>query len=1746
MAINEELYFGFEQSSDEAQLTTSPSGRPAGGGTNVNYYTYSVVRSNIPATFEQSKMTYRDANGQTQIIQTSQIGVVGSFCMEENSWGGAHTLYTKSQTGICIGSTGVGGGNTGTSGTSGASGGGGNVGGGNTGGPTQSTIKITLNGASDSIIIKKNNTTIEKLKSGLNTINSGFDSTFNIASSDISTYLISNIEIKGISSTNPSIPTFSRSIKGEPGESLSLNLKSNAVENYDVVATVILTTSTPNSTLPTISVIPPVTNTSNSTGNNSTTITGGTTGQVSSNSNVFSYNLNSKIDFQLPLRKTLNVSKVTGYLGNENYDYLELEDGKDNFTLILPFFAFKRLGQYKFILTPFNSNNGAGNNLELVIDVVDDIWVGTPDITNIKWPTKLIGPDYVGTDISFDVSWDSVDSNFVRIYAAPLGNEINSSFLSSETFTQVAPNGKIKLSLNSILNLNKKINADASSINFRLILVPYNTTGRQTVIGKAEILPIQFIKGNLQIPRELAINRIAEAFTSQLDDKILDTETSKYLTHTVNLGNGNNKIISSWVGSRESLILKLYEPLPANIQTNQQVWISKLQSNPIIETVTLTSTSDIACTPLKGPNFTLDIDNGIPFNTFEELTASGSYTSNDIINKYLETVGIDTSKLSIPYVSDSEYAFSNFVNFSSAEERVNNFFYKVQLIEQYKQKYEELSSNTFIAPYENIQGTILAQTTPTHPFVLTHDGAKMVTEDGFFEIQWEIGQFYGVAQAEEAKKYLDALNGLINALDGFEKFLYSDTTYISLDNPATSLAYPKEIYTHPITGVSKYVLKSTTDSSVTTWYNTLVVEAAYYDRNNVNSLSNNVPEFIKQDSENNDFIVFLDMVGQHFDILWTYIGGIKNTKLLEDKQVKGISNDMVQQMLKSLGWENKRAFNSSLLWEYAFGTDKEGYPKYGMSLEAANNEVWRRILNNLPYLLKHKGTARAMKAIMACYGIPQSMLTIMEFGGPQDPTKGGSSKFTFDDRTAALFLTGSLNVNGGGSSNVKIPWHTTVQTGDYPNCVEFRILPSKVPTTKYALVSGSEWSLDLVKTTGSFGKLELNFGGDISNSTYFEATSSGNEYVSNITGSPFTYNYTSSFTPSLVISSVYYSGEDGVYAYGPDLKTGSLDFPISTENYSNVLINRHNNPDSSSWFEVWYATGDGQRITTFVSMSIQTDDAQWETGTFLQVGGDGYEGTLDEFRLWEVPLKKSKFENHTLFPDAINGNSYTASTADLIFRLDFEYPINLHKGTSTIPAKSIKNVSINLSYGEDYAYANNMYSASSYPYQYIPYDRTVTADVPSSAFSYSNKIRFESQEMIGDLSYKQRATKKSFDRAPIDSSRLGLFFSPIKELNMDILKAFGDEFNIDNYIGAPDDEYKSTYSELDTLRHYYFERLDNRDIYEYIQLVRYIDKSLFDVLDDLAPGRAKVSKGLLIEPHFLERSKTQIKRPDAGRGDYDGLIDTYEPSIFDSTFDYEETTLDAINNYELNSEIPNYETLLDTENLYAFDAESSGYDTLIDYFGTTQTIGDYPTLPPTGSVIIECPIGATLTGEVFYEYQQIGMDKNSLSNAGFGLYAKSGTGIVTEFDEIFGNHQLTGSRKGIFLVKEQFTKRVKTQLRGYPTTRSLTIPNEQVYYEYMPTTEYKYKVVQLPFTGSISLGTQTVEVQSLNGTFLTHYRFVNNLSEGLKRSFWKGSTQTTATTPDGLPAVETFTTNPNILRVAKTGRGSGEPILEVD
>ena len=1403
------------------------------------------------------------------------------------------------------------------------------------------------------------------------------------------------------------------------------------------------------------------------------------------------YNLNSKADYPIGLSKSSNTSKITAYINNQTFTFSNLATAgvslfkkkesaeSKSAVIIIPAKAFSTIGNYKLILVPSDAD-GDGEKLELTINVNSEQYVGVPDIRNIKYPSLLKGPDFVGTDVNFVISYESVNTDYVKIYK-----------VGSDRFIRALAAGVVNLNFQELLKLDgTQVSETDDIINITLKLVPYNESGYKVIIGKEEFINISFDKGDLTIPRNVAISRIADGFISQFDSKIFENETSKYLTHLLHIGNGDTKVITTWVGSEASLILKLYEPLPTSIQPNEQVWISKLQSQPIVETITINGIDEIYCNPLKGPNFTLEQSNGIAYQVYDDLIASGSTTSNDLVTRFLEGNGIDTTKLNIQYVSGSDYTFSNFTNFSSVEERANNFFYKIQLLETYKAKYEGLISPTFIPPYGAFDGGLLTQ-----------DGYQTITEDGLFDIQWEIQQFSGVSQASEAKKVLDIINSLIRGFDGFENFLYKSTN---------DLAYPKTAEANPLTGLPYYKLRATTHAITIAWYNTLIDLSSEYDKYNPNYLVNNIPEFIKEDYNNNDFLVFLDMIGQHFDILWVYINNLSKTKVLEHKQVNGFSNSLVHSLLESFGWNAKRAFNSELIWEYAFGTYKDGFQKYGMPLADANDEVWRRILNNLPYLLKHKGTARAMKAIMACYGVPQSMLTIMEFGGPQDPTKGGSSKFTFDDRTAAISLH--------KESSIIVPWHSVASTLDYPNCIEFRIRPSGSIDSVATLISGSEFTLDLVNTTGSFYKLELNFGGNDSNSTYFEQPFAS--------GSPVVYT-------------VYIAPElSGEYAFGPDLKTGSLDFPLSNEHYSNVAINRHNNPDSSSWYEVWLGTSDGNRIITSVSMSMLYNDSQWTGSTpNLVVGGNGYAGELDEFRFWTVPLQRSKFENHTLFPDAINGNDFDSSTKDLMFRLDFEYP----KNRTITENIGIKNVSISDNYGEPFASASNMYSASVYPYQYIPYDRTVTATVPSLGFNYSNKIRFESASLVGDLSYKTRATKKAFDRAPIDSNRLGLFFSPIKELNMDILKAFGD-FNIDNYIGDVGDEYKDTYSQLDTLRHYYFERLDNRDIYEYIRLIKYIDKSLFEVLSDLAPARTNIVKGLLIEPHYLERSKTRWTKPESLRNDFETSIDTNENYILEGESIPKDAHINAEEVVVLTSDISNEETTIDANDVIVFEGTNPNYDTTID----ASEIITFESSAPFYDTLIQCPTGANLVGEAdSFTFTEIGMDKDSLANRGFGLYAKHGTGIVSNYEPLFGNyHPTSGSRKSIFLVKEQYAQKINTLVKGWPTNGALL--GEAQKYEKVSVTKYKYKVSTLNWSGSISIGNEVVEVTALNGYFPTHYKYKNNLGEGMIRSFWKGSLQTTATTPDGLDPVETFTTNPNILKVAKTGRGSGEPILEVD
>ena len=135
-----------------------------------------------------------------------------------------------------------------------------------------------------------------------------------------------------------------------------------------------------------------------------------------------------------------------------------------------------------------------------------------------------------------------------------------------------------------------------------------------------------------------------------------------------------------------------------------------------------------------------------------------------------------------------------------------------------------------------------------------------------------------------------------------------------------------------------------------------------------------------------------------------------------------VENESDFRLAKSMGWTLTNGNQASSLWKYKLGVDSGSgaYQSTGSLFSKSNEEitteVWRRIVNNLPYLLKTKGTARSIKALMSCYGIPQTLLSIREYGGP---AISGDAPNIIEDRYAYMLAVGGFNNNAIKNRNFK-------------------------------------------------------------------------------------------------------------------------------------------------------------------------------------------------------------------------------------------------------------------------------------------------------------------------------------------------------------------------------------------------------------------------------------------------------------------------------------------------------------------------------------------------------------------------------------------------------------------------------------------------------------------------------------------------------------------------------------------------------
>ena len=818
-----------------------------------------------------------------------------------------------------------------------------------------------------------------------------------------------------------------------------------------------------------------------------------------------------------------------------------------------------------------------------------------------------------------------------------------------------------------------------------------------------------------------------------------------FKTYLLNFSQNKTVVFVNSVVADGALYVKLLDPLPDSIETKFKCWVVEEYKRPYVDTISIQS----VITPktfnnLSGPNWYAssveNISSGTGLKTWNDLLGSSVQTSQQLIDSYFSgsLSGVD---LNIDFTD-----FNNFVFYSSATERLENFKYKLELIEYY-----------------------------------TSQSAA-------------VSLLSGSVATTNAIDYTTSKTNLISGFDSFEKFLYYQsssklTTYDIAKIDANVMDFtgsyitpvPKTTATYP------YELCSVNSSEFKSWFDGVYLSGSVYDSFNNNALTKTIPEFIKYD-DNNDAEIFVNMLGHHFDILYTYINHLTQINKREENPKLGMPNELLYSVAKQFGWNLQDGNQYQELWQYVLGTDASGIPITGsnsvgdpaVSGRNMTYTVWRRIVNNLPLLLKTKGTKRSIQALLSCYGIPQSMITIAEYGGPRIDRVPVYEKLNFDY---------SLDLIGNGAGTVQVNYSQSLKS------------------------------------------IELRFRTD------------------NVTANPLLPNTMNLLTVgSNVVTLDFQSGTKGtIQINGID----SQPMEMFDGGWISMLLR-----EDAGTMEVVAKRSKYGKIVAAVSAS---DSAVFSSQDTIilggNTGGSRLQGQLQELRLWSSILEDSAFNNHVKAPAAYDGNLNTYD--ELIFRTPLSQKIN-HTLTSSLsgvePNTSIISSASFSGWSTDTPYDS---IEETYYYDGISVGAGTVDD---------NKVRIESNELIGTLDLKTRAERSQFDKSPLDSKKLGVYFSPQSMINEDIIAHLGFT-SIDDYIGDPGDASDKEYPDLVQLAQTYWKKYSEKnDINAYIKIFSLFDLSFFKQLDQLLPARVDRLTGILIQPNLLERNKDTIL-PDVSYSD---------------------------------------------------------------------------------------------------------------------------------------------------------------------------------------------------------------------------------------------------------------------------------------
>jgi hypothetical protein len=815
--------------------------------------------------------------------------------------------------------------------------------------------------------------------------------------------------------------------------------------------------------------------------------------------------------------------------------------------------------------------------------------------------------------------------------------------------------------------------------------------------------------------------------------------------------------------------LKLLQPIPDEIQTQTPVFLSREVAKTVIDKIRVRFPPQIDTTPYLRPKnlgVATDFSLGKSLNnvTLKLLSLqTGSVGADDLYkNKTFEdeifrkwySYDFDSAELNLDFTD-----YNKFVFYGSATMRLQAFREKLKLIENIEYNRQQFLSSSVYSMQTSSAAAIFIQ--------------------------------------DKSAQYALEKENIIRSFDRYEQHLYF-TSGSTL--PYTASAWYADTGTE--FNSSSYwpkignVIAPVYSPEVEEWFSTQLEIAQRYDEFNENNLINTIPTHVREHEENSPYITFVTMIGHFFDTLKPYVD---HFPYIYDRGLdpnQGLSKDLINEIAEAVGFTMPTVNSIYNLADNILGTLEEE-PRRDITAE-----VYKRLLHNLPFFVKSKGSRTSLLTLIKTLGFKNSLVTVRETG-----IASSGSFYIFDENSTGLYFSASTAVSSSTTSSmmpyIQIPMLNNPETLQ----LNLALDTNKITTI---INSNNGWELLAVPhpSIPKIGRLEL------------RNTSGSSSIIT---------NYEEIFDNELFNIALRSTVDETSLRL---IKTEGDDILFDSYTTESVTFN-------SAW----------QNTQTIYLGGI---------GTLY--GNSSFVGTIDEFRLWNDSVSDEMILNTAFDPGSNAGDTYTSAVENLLVQLSFNkidtdllVSSSLLLNETSVPINQLLHVS-----------ASNISTGSIARFNRVI--RQLVPTVGTTSYISNKIKLLEYPSNVTDVNGVKRLYRsKSLlnqknKKVSRGKNRVVLANCPTEIVNQNIIRNFGIE-NINTALGVPTTTYKNFERSLERLKNYY-----NRyyyvdvDVNQYIRILSEVSSVLDQVVDYFIPSRAATLKGIVIEQSILEQTRVPVVR----------------------------------------------------------------------------------------------------------------------------------------------------------------------------------------------------------------------------------------------------------------------------------------------